>query len=110
METVINIPKVVPLGEGLKYDIMGHEVTVKLHSSDANDSLIFELISPPGTGIPLHVHSLEDEFIYILEGEFAVILGEETFKATAGDQLNFSAIFPMGIQIQAPYQLKVYGL
>jgi quercetin dioxygenase-like cupin family protein len=75
---------------------MGHEVTVKLHSSDANDSLIFELISPPGAGIPLHVHSLEDEFIYILEGEFEVTLGEETFKAVAGDQLNFIRNIPHG--------------
>lgn len=96
MEAVINIPNVVRLGEGLKYDIMGHEVTVKLHSSDANDSLIFELISPPGDGIPLHVHSLEDEFIYFLEGEFEVLLGEETFKATAGDQLNFLRNIPHG--------------
>ncbi len=95
MEKVIDIPKIVPLGEGMKYDI-GHEVTVKLHSSDANESLIFELISPPGAGIPLHVHSLEDEFIYILEGEFEVMLGEETFKATAGDQLNFLRNIPHG--------------
>lgn len=96
MEKVIDIPKIVPLGEGMKYDIMGHEVTVKLHSSDANESLIFELISPPGTGIPLHLHSLEDEFIYILEGEFEIKLGEETFKATAGDQLNFFRNIPHG--------------
>lgn len=94
MEAVINIPKVVPSGQGTKYDIMGHEVTVKLHSSDEND--IFELNSPPGAGIPLHVHSREDEFIYILEGEFEVTLGEKVFKATAGDQLNFIRNIPHG--------------
>lgn len=48
MEAVINNANVIPSGEGTKYDIMGHEVTVKLHSSDASDSLIFELSSPPG--------------------------------------------------------------
>ncbi len=97
MEAVINIPKVVPSGEGTKYDIMGHEVTVKLHSSDANDSFIFELNSPAGgAGIPLHVHYNEDEFIYILEGEFEVTVGEEVFKATSGDQLNFVRNIPHG--------------
>jgi quercetin dioxygenase-like cupin family protein len=96
MEAVMNIPKVVPSGEGTKYDIMGHEVTVKLHSSDANDSFIFELSSPPGAGIPLHVHHREDEFIDILEGEFEVMLEDEVFKATAGDQLNFFRDIPHG--------------
>jgi quercetin dioxygenase-like cupin family protein len=96
METVVNLPKIVPAGAGTKYDIMGHEVTVKMHSSDASDVLIFELISPPGAGIPFHVHSREDEFIRILEGEFTVTMGEEVFVAKAGDQLNFLRNIPHG--------------
>jgi quercetin dioxygenase-like cupin family protein len=96
METVINNANFVLSGEGTKYDIMGHEVTVKLHSSDAHDNFIFELSSPPGISIPPHVHSLEDEFIYIIEGEFEVTLGNEVFKAKAGDQLNFIRNIPHG--------------
>lgn len=96
METVMDIPRMVPSGKGTTYDIMGHQVTVKLHSSDTNDLFIFELISPPGAGIPFHMHSQEDEFIYIIEGGFEVTLGDETFTASVGDQLNFFRNVPHG--------------
>ena len=89
METATNTPKVVSSKEGTKFNIMGHMVTVKLHSWDGNDNYVFGMISPPGSGIPPHVHKKEDEVIYILEGEFEVMVGGEVFKATAGDCLNF---------------------
>lgn len=94
MEAVINNSKVVLSGEGTKYNIMGHQVTVKFHSSEVYDHFIFELVSPPGASIPPHVHSLEDEFIYLIDGEFEVTVGEEVFMARAGDQLNFIRNIP----------------
>jgi quercetin dioxygenase-like cupin family protein len=96
MDTLTKMPKVVSSTEGTKFNIMGHEVTVKLHSSDANDNYVFELISPPGSGIPSHVHEREDEVIYILEGEFEVMVGGEVFKATTGEWLNFVRNIPHG--------------
>jgi len=89
MHTTTIVPKLVSSKEGTKFDILGHAVTVKLNSSDGNDNYVFELITPPGSGIPPHVHENEDEVLYILEGEFEVMVGEEAFKATAGDCLNF---------------------
>jgi len=94
METVTIAPKVISSKEGTKFNILGHEVTVKLHSRDGNDNYVFELISPPGSGIPSHVHKNEDEVLYILEGEFEVMVTEEVFKATAGDCLNFVRNIP----------------
>ncbi len=89
METVPNTPKVISSKEGTKFNIVGHEVTVKLHSGDGSDNYVFEMISPPGSGIPPHVHQKEDEMIYILEGEFEVMVGGEVFKAASGDCLKF---------------------
>ncbi|HET9825937.1 MAG TPA: cupin domain-containing protein [Chitinophagaceae bacterium] len=94
MGTVIKRPKVVSSGQGVTFNILGHTVTTKLHSWDDNGNYIFEMISPPGSGIPPHVHDLEDEVIYILEGEFDVMIGGESYKARTGDCLNFSRNIP----------------
>ena len=45
---------------------------------------LMELLVQPNSGAPLHMHSREDESIYILEGEFQFQLGEQTIVATAG--------------------------
>jgi quercetin dioxygenase-like cupin family protein len=94
METVAIAPKMISSKEGTKFTILGHEVTVKLHSGDGNNYFVFELITPPGAGIPPHVHQNEDEVLYILGGEFEVMVGEEVFKAAAGDCLNFVRNIP----------------
>jgi quercetin dioxygenase-like cupin family protein len=96
MDTLTSTPKIVSSTEGAKFNIMGHEVTVKLHSSDANNTYVFELSSPSGSGIPPHLHEREDEIIYILEGEFEVMVGGEVSKASAGDWLNFRRNIPHG--------------
>lgn len=80
--------------EGDTFNISGHEVTVILHHWNGNNNYVFRLLSPPGSGIPPHVHQYEDEVIYILEGEFEVMVGGETFKATTGDCLNFVRNIP----------------
>ena len=38
-------------------------------------------------GPPLHVHQVEDEWFYVIEGEYVVQVGEERFGLTAGDSL-----------------------
>ena len=96
METTTNSAKVVSSKEGTKFNILGHEVTVKLHSWDGNDNYVFGMISPPNSGIPPHVHKNEDEVVYILEGQFEVMVGGEVFQATSGDCLNFVRNIPHG--------------
>jgi mannose-6-phosphate isomerase-like protein (cupin superfamily) len=38
-------------------------------------------------GPPLHVHQVEDEWFYVLEGEYVVQVGDERFRLTSGDSL-----------------------
>lgn len=45
---------------------------------------IIESEVPPGDETPLHVHHAMDEAFYVVEGEYMVTCGDETFTATAG--------------------------
>ena len=38
-------------------------------------------------GPPLHVHQVEDEWFYVIEGEYVVQVGDERFRLTPGDSL-----------------------
>src|ERR1700722_13536879 len=38
-------------------------------------------------GPPLHVHQSQDEWFYVIQGEFVVQVGDERFRATPGDSL-----------------------
>ena len=52
-----------------------------------------EETTPPQGGPPPHIHHLEDELIYVLEGEVELLVGERTIRETAGA----SAYAPRGI-------------
>ncbi len=45
---------------------------------------VYEILFPPDSGPPLHVHEREDEFFYVLEGRLSVWMGEEELEAPAG--------------------------
>jgi quercetin dioxygenase-like cupin family protein len=96
MEATKKLTKVVFSNQGTAFNILGHMVTVKLHNWDGNGNYVFELISPPGSGIPPHVHKNEDEVIYILEGELEVMIGGEVIKGKSGDCLNLVRNVPHG--------------
>jgi mannose-6-phosphate isomerase-like protein (cupin superfamily) len=48
---------------------------------------LFEEITGPGLGPPLHVHRAEDEFFRILEGRYRFRVGERDVDAAAGDTI-----------------------
>ncbi len=45
---------------------------------------VIEHLSPPGPGSPLHVHSREDEWFYVIEGELTFWVGGKVIEAPAG--------------------------
>ena len=47
-----------------------------------------EAIVPPGGGPPPHIHTLEDETFYLLEGECTFRLGDEVVSAGPRDFVN----------------------
>jgi quercetin dioxygenase-like cupin family protein len=67
-------------------DILGEEVLVKLTNDDTNGSAaVFYLTVPPLSGPPLHRHSQEDEWFYVLEGQITAEIDYQRIVLDAGD-------------------------
>jgi mannose-6-phosphate isomerase-like protein (cupin superfamily) len=61
-------------------------MTIKAGGAQTGGAFAFiEWAAPLGFGPPLHVHGLDDEGFYILEGEISVECGDRTFTAGPGD-------------------------
>lgn len=66
----------------------GDTFFTKVSSEDTNNDLyIFESIRVKKGGPREHVHFEQDEFWFILEGEFLFKVGDQTFMAKAGDSV-----------------------
>jgi quercetin dioxygenase-like cupin family protein len=62
---------------------------VKISGSDTDGGFaMFEQTSlSPGKGTPLHVHHLQDEVFYVVEGNYFFQVGEDKFHLAAGDSI-----------------------
>jgi len=66
-------------------NILGDEVFVKLANADTDGALaLFEHPVQPMGGPPLHRHSREDEWFYVLRGEITVEIDGERMLLPAG--------------------------
>lgn len=62
---------------------------VKISGSDTDGGFaMFEQTSlSPGKGTPLHVHHLQDEVFYVIEGAYYFQVGEDKYHLSAGDSI-----------------------
>jgi quercetin dioxygenase-like cupin family protein len=69
----------VGCGEGRRVrSPIGGDITFLVRGEQSNGALsALEAVAPPGEGPPLHLHSREDETVYILEGDFRWKLGDQ---------------------------------
>jgi len=84
---------ITPAGEGIGgvvWNILGQ--TYKPVAS-CDSSFAFDTLFPPGTFVPPHIHTTQDEFIRVLEGNFDLVLDGQAATAKAGDLIRL----PMGI-------------
>jgi quercetin dioxygenase-like cupin family protein len=86
-------------GEGKKLNILGHTAYLKLQRP-TNKGLyyVMEVHTPPGVGIPPHMHDREEEMIYIIEGTFTIMLGDRHYELQAGDHIFFPKHIPHAFQ------------
>jgi len=47
--------------------------------------LVEHPLPPHALGAPIHTHEVEDEYSYVLEGEFGVLIGDEVVVARPGE-------------------------
>jgi uncharacterized cupin superfamily protein len=90
MQTTTYKAKVAKAGEGKNLNLLGNAITIKISRKQSLGSyFVFECLSPPGFGVPSHVHEREDELVYVIEGEYSVLIGNQKLKANPGDYIFF---------------------
>lgn len=61
--------------------------TLKVSAKDNNNLGVFEITVAPHAGPARHFHFEQDEWFYILEGEFIFEVGQERLEVKPGDSL-----------------------
>lgn len=90
-------PGVTRAGEGLdgiSWNILGQTYVPK---QLCESSFGWHATFPPGTFVPPHIHPTQDEFIYMLEGNFELLLDGREVKAGPGDLIRLPMGLPHGI-------------
>jgi quercetin dioxygenase-like cupin family protein len=78
-------PIVAGPGEGEALWFLGMLATIKSSTQTTDGAVaVMEQLAPQGSGSPLHVHSREDEWFYVIEGELTFWVGGVTSVAPAG--------------------------
>src|SRR3954470_9547059 len=72
-------------GEGDAYWLLGMLQIVKISGADTGGAFgMVEITVRAGEGSPWHVHHEEDEWFYVLDGEFSVWVGDEHMSLSPG--------------------------
>lgn len=77
---------------GLHYKMKGvtlNTLDIKISGKDTeNDIAVFEQTgSTPKGGPPLHIHPNQDEWFYIVEGEYLFQVGDDKYQMKTGDTI-----------------------
>ena len=72
-----------------EHEVFGSRVIdVKVSSLDTNGSLsIFEITDNVEGGPPRHLHHEQDEWFYVIEGEYVIEVGDERYEVGPGDSV-----------------------
>ena len=77
------------------YTLMGMDKYLKISGGDTNGQLsLFFGYYVKNDGAPLHVHHLEDETFYVLDGEVLFQVGTERHTLNAGDLVFLPKTIP----------------
>ncbi|HTI71869.1 MAG TPA: cupin domain-containing protein [Candidatus Limnocylindria bacterium] len=96
------VHKIVSSGEGVRINVLGDNQLVKLTGAETGGSVaVIEQCNPPGTGIPLHVHTREDEIFHVLEGRMEFAVNGKAVEAGPGT----TVFLPRNL----PHAFKVVG-
>jgi mannose-6-phosphate isomerase-like protein (cupin superfamily) len=87
METAVISPKIVVPDNGREGFLGSIGVRFMIDGPDAAErfSLVEHPMSPRALAAPLHLHTREDEYSYVLEGRMGALLGDEVVEAGPGD-------------------------
>ncbi|MGL4495394.1 MAG: cupin domain-containing protein [Beijerinckiaceae bacterium] len=101
-------PGITKASEGIdniRWNILGQIYVPKQVSVD---SFSWHATFPPGTFVPPHIHPTQDEFIYMLEGEFELVLDGKATHAKSGDLVRMPKGIPHGIFNKSARDVKCF--
>ena len=87
MDATTTSVKVVGPNDGLEGFLGSIGVRFMIDGAEAEErfSLVEHPMSPRALAAPLHLHTCEDEYSFVLEGRMGALLGEEVVEAGPGD-------------------------
>jgi uncharacterized RmlC-like cupin family protein len=91
--------------DGIKWNILGQ---IYVPKSLCETSFSWHATFPPGTFVPPHIHPTQDEFIYMLEGNFDLVLDGREVKAGPGDLIRMPMGIPHGIFNKTDQSVKCF--
>ena len=74
-------------GEGKSVRLAGHPMVFLVTGNDTRHTSMFDWTISPGFSTGLHVHRVQEETFYVLEGECDWQVGDERVRATPGTYL-----------------------
>lgn len=109
MEPVIPKPILIPPGSGKVLKLIG--VTHKLTSQQTgSDYYLFESEFDPESGNRLHVHSYEDEIVYVIQGTIQIRLGNDKLEASTGGIAHLPKWIPHALYNPLKEPLRILAL
>ena len=90
---------------GKTWNILGQ---VYFPKAVTDSTFAFETNSNPGQFVPVHIHPTQDEFIYMLDGKFDLVLEGREFTATTGDLIRLPMQIPHGIFNKTDQTVKCF--
>ncbi len=98
----INELLAVPTGEGEHYHFLNHLATVKVAGGDSATGMsAVEFTAPRGFGPPLHVHTEEDEIMYVIDGRIRLDIGDDSVYADTGTVVSLPHGVPHVFQVES---------
>jgi quercetin dioxygenase-like cupin family protein len=91
--------------DGIVWNILGQIYVPKQVNEN---SFSWHATFPPGTFVPPHIHPTQDEFIYMLDGKFDLVLDGREFTATTGDLIRLPMQIPHGIFNKTDQAVKCF--
>lgn len=91
--------------EGVRWNILGQTYIPKQHSES---SLSWHATFPPGTFVPPHIHPMQDEFLYILQGRLTAVLDGQESVAEPGDTIRLPRGQPHGLFNRSDSDVKCF--
>ena len=69
-----------------KLNVLGTEMVIKADGESTGGAMaVVEATVPENHGPPLHIHSREDEMVYVIDGQFRIWHWDDQMEVSSGD-------------------------